>query len=116
LDLGASDGLASFFSEFTGSHHYRGALHRPDGNEINCEEVKKLLDCDWLLGVDSYPELDHQSNAPIPAVDAKVMIIDPNGQLYEERIQLGGHPSIIHSRIAKTAMMFFRSHLTKEKS
>jgi nicotinamide-nucleotide amidase len=81
--------------------------------EVNSIETamattKEKFASDWVVLVDAYPSLDPTADQPIPACDVTIIICDPAGKLHHKTVKIGGHPSIIQPRIAKTAMQFLR--------
>lgn len=65
---------------------------------------------DFTLTVDAYPSMAllNRGDAP-PATHFR---LHANGRLIgEDRAVIGGHPSIVHARIAKTALQFLRKQL-----
>ncbi|MGV3485316.1 MAG: competence/damage-inducible protein A [Planctomycetaceae bacterium] len=64
---------------------------------------------DWILSVDAYPSLGERSDT---VSDVSIRIIGrTEARSATKTFRIGGHPSIIHARIGKSALSFFRQHL-----
>ena len=75
------------------------------------ESVDRLIETstsDWLLITRGYPDLSRSSDGPLPAADVEFDVRHRDGRRHHQTVSLGGHPSILHARIAKSAMAFFR--------
>ena len=72
------------------------------------EALCQRTGADWLLVVDQYPELQYDADRPMPATEVLMEVWGPGGKRYPTKVTLGGHPSIVQPRIAKTAMSWLR--------
>lgn len=66
------------------------------------------LAANWGLIVDRYPSLGEDRGVRSPAQEVRFWVADPWGGISQESRILGGHPSVLHARIAKTALQIFR--------
>ncbi len=71
--------------------------------------VRKRFTADWVLLVDRYPDLNVLQTGVMPASKVTFCVMHPDGKWTTQEQSLGGHPSIVHARIAKAAMMYLRS-------
>jgi len=69
-----------------------------------------MSDADWVLVVDRYPSM--QSTDDIVADLVITLCGRHPSQYYQMRQRMGGHPSILHARVGKTAMAFANSQLS----
>ncbi|MEM8670788.1 MAG: molybdopterin-binding protein [Planctomycetota bacterium] len=122
IELGRAAPLGDWFAGLGQTSSYRGGLSLAVPADLNhmfpaedertsIDRVKELMGADWVLMVDAYPELDHGSDVPLPASDVRLLIVNPEGRHFATTITLGGHPSIMQSRIAKSGMAALRKHL-----
>lgn len=74
-------------------------------------ETARRFNADWLLLVDAYPSLHTDHAGPLPAQEVSFWITRPDGSIIHEHQSMGGHPEVIHPRIAKAAMQFLRHQL-----
>ncbi len=119
IELGRAAPLGDWFAAISPTPSYRGGLSMSAASdlmamlEVNSIETamattKEKFASDWVVLVDAYPSLDPTADQPIPACDVTIIICDPAGKLHHKTVKIGGHPSIIQPRIAKTAMQFLR--------
>ncbi|EMI53195.1 competence/damage-inducible protein A [Rhodopirellula sallentina] len=73
--------------------------------------VRKRFHADWIVMVDAYPDLTIHEGSVLPASPLTIHVCDPQGNVASQHKRIGGHPSIVHPRIAKAALMFLRSEL-----
>lgn len=66
---------------------------------------------DWVLVVDAYPDLSVIGDAPVPAADVSFGVLTPDRDWVPTTDHLGGHPSIMHPRIAKAGLAWLRKCL-----
>lgn len=122
IEYGRAALLGDWFAALGPSPAYRGGLSLAvpadlqqmflaDDERGSIDKAKETIGADWVLIVDSYPELDHRSEVPLAASDVRMMVVNPDGRHFTTTATLGGHPSIIQPRIAKTAMAALRKHL-----
>ncbi|MCM2372235.1 competence/damage-inducible protein A [Aporhodopirellula aestuarii] len=83
-----------------------------DNRQSECfKVVRERFNADWILMVDGYPDLNAPMNGVMPAAPVTFTVCDPQGNVSSTDSRLGGHPSIVHPRIAKSALMFLRAQL-----
>lgn len=122
IELGRAAPLGAWFAAIGPTPSYRGgvslshidalmAMMETDSLEESIEKVANRFASDWVLLVDAYPSLDPSADLPIPACDVSLVVRDPAGNVHHQSVSIGGHPSIIQPRIAKTAMQFLRKCL-----
>lgn len=70
--------------------------------------IKQRFEVDWILLVDAYPNLETLDGGTLPAAEIEFIVCDPADECRTMRDRIGGHPSIVHARIAKTALMHLR--------
>lgn len=119
VELGRAAPLGDWFAALGETPAFRGGISLGNESDLleltGCESAKDALEslrrqfkADWLLYVDRYPALDHDSERPIPAFDVKIAALRGAGQWYPTHVTLGGHPSIVQHRIAKSSMSWLR--------
>ena len=127
VELGRAAPLGNWLAEIGDTPTYRGGLSLGDSRQwmtlFRAESPQEAMDrvadqlavvqlaADWVLVVDAYPAIDSAADTPIPPVEVSLMLKGPGGNVLKKKVALGGHPSIIQSRIAKTAMQFLRIQL-----
>jgi hypothetical protein len=124
VEIGAGAPLGDWFASLGTSSSYRGGvsltsldvLTRVFGGTNETESlmlVKEKFGVDWLLMVDRYPTLERSSDRPMGAVDVRLWVVKPHGETRSFTFSLGGHPDILHSRIAKSAIAWLRKQLNE---
>lgn len=119
IELGRAAPLGDWFAAIGDTPSFRGGL-----SLASTRDVEKLTDtselddalnvfrerfgADWLLLVDEYPALEADDDRPVPASEVTLSVVDPAGKIYTTKTVLGGHPAILHARIAKTGMAWMR--------
>lgn len=126
VELGRSAVLANWFASLGETSAYRGgfcwesvddvASFLAVGSASALQTLRERCGADWLLAVDAYPALDCSDDAPLPAAEVKLVVIDPAGTVFETTSRLGGHPSIIHQRIGKAALAWLRHLLVDNRA
>jgi nicotinamide-nucleotide amidase len=125
VEIGRSAPLASYFSDAGGEGSFIGSLAMPSAESLQgrigsgsieaiWEQAARWFSCDWLIGVDQYPSLDDTHDGPLAAAKVSLIVVSPEKKTYRTEATLGGHPSIVHARIAKAAMQWFRKIATKQ--
>lgn len=77
-----------------------------------CTFLRDRFAADWILMVDAYPDLPHEDSSSSDCPPEVTFTINtPGDQVLTKTSRTGGHPSIIHPRIAKSALMFLRESL-----
>jgi nicotinamide-nucleotide amidase len=122
IELGRASQLADWFSAVGSTPAYRGGLSL-DGETDLCEwldtighqaAARAALDrfgCDHVLVVNAYPALDARNDRPLPAAEVRFLVLTRGQEPREQILRLGGHPSILQPRIAKSALAWFRKCL-----
>ena len=97
----------------------------PNGGQENIEardedfpnslfkHLKTTFASDWILIVDHYPSLAQEHPGPLPAQQVRFLVCTPSQQIVTETQSMGGHPDVIQPRIAKGAMKFLRSQISR---
>ncbi|MEM9586457.1 MAG: molybdopterin-binding protein, partial [Planctomycetota bacterium] len=122
VELGHAALLGHWFAELGSTSAYLGGLSFADQSDLirlqqstslreALTRIRQRYQADWVLLVDAYPDLPVSSDKPIPATDVQFGLLDATDRMRQHGISLGGHPSIIHARIAKAAMHWFRNTL-----
>jgi nicotinamide-nucleotide amidase len=122
VELGRAALLGDWFAALEPTSSYRGGLSLAGVNDLmalfEADSLPTALGqaatkfaSDWILLIDAYPSIDPMADKPIPACDVDISVRDPLGRLHQSSISIGGHPSIIQARIAKSAMQFLRTIL-----
>lgn len=120
IELGNAAPLGDWFAALGETASFRGgvSLNNPedlcrlaDVGDLEAALVilRHQFKSDWLLLVDRYPELDHGSGKPLPPHDFRCMVVTPSDDVLIMEQSIGGHPSILQQRIAKSAMQWFRN-------
>ena len=123
VELGYAAPLGDWFSELGATNSYRGGLSFCEPSDLlrftkqtsldgALVDIRDQFDADWLLLVEGYPQLSNGEFQPMGACRFRCKIVSPTGESTLHEKALGGHPSIIQARIAKTAMMWFRKVLS----
>lgn len=131
VEFGRSAILADWFASLGQTAAYRGGFCFSDGNQLESflnvasdlesdsvsgsalETLRGRSRADWLLAVDQYPSLDSAVDRPLPAAEVQLTVIDPSGKVFATTSRFAGHPSIIHARIGKAALAWFRRVLSE---
>ena len=119
VELGNAAPLGDWFAALGETTAYRGGISMKNTADIcslaDVDDLEAALiilrhqfKADWLLLVDRYPELDHKSDKPLPPHDFQCRVVTPSDDVLVMEESLGGHPSILQQRIAKSAMQWFR--------
>jgi len=124
IELGQAAPLGDWFATLGESSSYRGGLslavpddllaltQTPDlGSAL--QQLKQQFAADWALLVDRYPSLLGTVDAPLPSSEISFIVADPIGNRHESTTRIGGHPDILHSRMAKAAMQRLRELLAR---
>lgn len=86
-------------------------LATDETTDIILSKAKKFFGADWLLLVNAYPSLRQSRPGPLPAQDVTFTVVTPGDEIVSEHQSMGGHPDVIHPRIAKGAMQFLRKQI-----
>ena len=131
IELGQAAPLGNWFAALGESPAFAGGLSlgslvdlaRITDVKIDDAKDKTLAEClavisqrfkaDWILIVDAYPMLASDQDRIQPPEETTFTIRDPSGNLHHHSSRLGGHPSIVHPRIAKAALMVLRDCLNR---
>jgi nicotinamide-nucleotide amidase len=125
VELGNAAPLGDWFASLGQTSSYRGGVSLAVVDDLLrlCEaddlapalnEMREKLSGDWLLMVDAYPALPIEEGSTLPASEVRFWVCDPGGRCLSTASVLGGHPSILHARIAKAAMRWLRKVLAEE--
>ncbi|WP_404304479.1 competence/damage-inducible protein A [Neorhodopirellula lusitana] len=91
-----------------------GAIGDQDEAIQKCFDVAgQRFEADWILLVGDYPALQSDHDRVQPPEEVTFTVRDPAGGIHQQSKRLGGHPSIVHPRIAKAALMFLRECLAE---
>lgn len=124
IELGRSALLGDWFAALGETPSYVGGISLSTVEDVMgmlgasdlhsaLEKFKQTFSANWVLMVDSYPEIDKSSDNPLPATDVRLLVVAPDGKHLAKSVTLGGHPEIIQPRIAKAAMAWLRKILAK---
>ncbi len=122
IELGNAAPLGDWFASLGTTTAYRGGVSVNASQDLAAitgqgelslalANLKTFVGSDWVLMVDGYPALNHTSDAPAEASEISFMLMTPAGQIVTQTISMGGHPSILQQRIAKSALQWFRQVL-----
>ena len=124
VEFGRSAVLCDWFASVRPTTAYRGGFCFADIAElarllgveqaIALETLRSRSGARWLLAVDAYPAVDGVSDRPLPAAEVRLIVIAPSGEVFSTESRLGGHPSIIHARIAKAALAWMRRVMAEQ--
>ena len=125
IELGFAAPLGDWFASLGETAAYRGGLSladtgdlrgmfEADSDERATEQATKMFAADWVLIVDGYPTLDKTSNTPQAASDVRLVVVMPEGKWMSTKTAMGGHPDVLHPRIAKAAMSWMRKILQRD--
>ena len=118
-EMGHAAPLGDWFASLGETTAYRGGLSLANNDDLlrimDAEDTEKAwikmliqFQADWLLVVDGYPSLAVTGDDPIPSAEIAFVVMHVDGTRYHTSKRIGGHPEILHARIAKTAMQWFR--------
>ena len=118
-ELGFAAPLGDWFAALGDTPAFRGGISlanledllRISGQASVPEAIRwwqGRLAANWGLIVDGYPSLGEDRGVRSPAQEVRFWVADPWGGVLQESHMLGGHPSVLHARIAKTALQIFR--------
>jgi nicotinamide-nucleotide amidase len=114
IEVGHAAPLANWLADSLPRGLYAGGLIM-ETLEMNASEIdswRRHANADWLLIVDSYPSLKHNQD---DAAEIRISIVGSTPERSATATyRLGGHPSIVHSRIGKTGLAFLRKHLLEQ--
>ena len=102
--LGETDGYRGGLSLATKPELMRIAATHSFDNAVNW--VRDRFQADWVLVVDEYPPVT--PDASPDAVRVSLLVDGPGTDRRTAEIELGGHPNILHARIAKSALRLLR--------
>jgi nicotinamide-nucleotide amidase len=124
VEFGRSAMLAGWFASLGKSPAYRGGFCFGNIDELasllqvdSSDAIRTLQQqtgTDWVIVVDEYPELYAQAEAPLPAAEVKFGVYRSDGKWFSTSSRIGGNPSIVHPRIGKAALAWFRSVLNRQ--
>ncbi|MGI9470587.1 MAG: competence/damage-inducible protein A, partial [Rubripirellula sp.] len=91
IELWRAAPLGDWFASLGATPAYRGGLSLATSSDLNLlfggeseeaaiDRLKKAYDVEWILVVDSYPELDRQSDLPQPASEIRLVVVAPGGE------------------------------------
>ncbi len=111
VEVGYAAPLIGWLADVPLSSVYLGGrliLALPPDRELMTQICRETR-ADWLLVVNGYPTL--QADGDVIANVAISLIHAADGKIDTESFRVGGHPSIVHPRVGKTALAFLRSKL-----
>lgn len=125
VELGYAAPLGDWFATVGDTPAYRGGISLATGDQLlvlagsdhrleALRSLKRRFAADWIVVVDRYPSLSAHALSAAPAAPFRVEVLTPGDEHLATEHQLGGHPDILHSRIAKTALAWLR-HLVAEQ-
>ena len=124
VEYGRAAPLGNWFSKLGDSPAYQGGLSLANSNQLcrmfggkdeleSLKLLKRKCKLDWLLIIDSYPELDDDALLPQPASEIRLLVISPADKALVQTQTLGGHPDVLQPRIAKAGMAWLREILAE---
>lgn len=124
IELGHAALLGDWFATLGETEAYRGGVSLAvtgdlkEMFDVNSESeaidrAREIFSADWVLMVDSYPALDRKSDKPLPASELRLVVVPPEGKALATNTVMGGHPDVLHPRIAKAAMAWMRKILSR---
>ena len=127
VELGCATPLADAFASLGATPAYAGGvsfastdgllrLTGADDPKTAISHLKERFSAEWLLLVDSYPDLAEAVDAALPATEVTLTVSPPDGKSLPTTTRLGGHPAIIQQRIGKAAMQWFRKCFAAHKT
>ena len=125
VEYGRAAPLADWFAQLGDSPAYHGGLSLANSDQLcsmfggkdeldSLRRLKLKCNLDWVLIIDGYPALDHDADLPQPASEIRLAVISPTHEIIEQTVTLGGHPDVLHPRIAKAGMAWLREILGEE--
>jgi len=102
-------------SGLVGAHWYREDFQESNVAQARLDKAVALREqdaSDWCLIVGPYPSQDAiHSMSGLPAFDFAITLVDPDGSIVTNHLQMGGHPDIILTRLGKTGLDCLRKRL-----
>ncbi len=87
-------------------------LDEPHASLAECHEmIRQRFSADWVLLIDAYPDLSHLENYVLPESTITFTVTHPDERMTSTSETIGGHPSIVHPRIAKAGLRYLRQCL-----
>ena len=125
VEYGCAAPLGDWFANLGGTPAYRGGLSLANPQQLQdmlggeteqqaLATLKQKCNLDWLLVIDSYPTLLHDAPLPQPASEITLNVITPDAEVLTKKETLGGHPDVLHPRIAKAGMAWLREALASD--
>lgn len=123
VEFGRSAVLADWFASLGKTDAYHGGFCFAGPEELAAlldvpaadayDVLRKRSGASWLLVVQSYPHLDSDASQALEAQSVDLVVVDPEGRRILASPRIGGHPSIIYSRIAKSALAHLRKQIQR---
>jgi nicotinamide-nucleotide amidase len=122
VELGYAALLGDWFASLGNTPAYRGDISFECASQLlqftasDClssalVKLKTQANASWVLLVDRYPEVPKGDDAMLPLTAFRVDVLGPSNTTTSIDHQIAGHPDILHARVAKMAMAFFRKQL-----
>lgn len=119
VELGYAAPLSDWFATLGDTPAYRGGISLATAEQLMAlassetmldalRSLKHRFAADWVLVLDRYPSLAAHALPAAPAAAFRVEVLTPGDEHLTTEHQLGGHPDILHWRIAKTALEWLR--------
>jgi len=126
LSLGTADDLQPLWGNGGASETVRSKVNESAGVDTvsaSLDRCRTGWNADWSLMVDRYPDLatglsqgqgsqdgqtSTQASTGLPSAEVALVVVSPDGCFHRSVQRVGGHPSIVHPRIAKTALAWLR--------
>ena len=126
VEYGRAAPLGDWFAKLGDTPAYKGGLSLANPQQLQdlfggaTEQqalliVKQKCNLDWILVIDSYPELQHDALLPQPASEITLTVITPDEGVLTSTETLGGHPDVLQPRIAKAGMAWLRAALAANR-
>lgn len=122
IEFGRAARLGDWFASLGQTSSFRGGLSLAESADLNrlagttdtltaVRKIQNDMQADWAIVIDAYPILPTDSGPAREPETVQLLVTGPDDFVSPLEIRLAGHPSILHARIAKTAMQHFRTSI-----
>lgn len=122
VEYGRAAPLGDWFAKLGDTPAYKGGLSLANPQQLQdmfggeteqqaLKIVKQKCELDWILVINSYPELQRDASLPQPASEITFTVLTADEQVLTRTESLGGHPDVLQPRIAKAGMAWLRTAL-----
>ena len=122
IEYGRAALLGDWFAKLGDTPAYKGGLSLATPQQLQdmfggeteqqaLKIVKRKCELDWILVINSYPELQRDASLPQRASEITFTVLTADEEVLTRTESLGGHPDVLQPRIAKAGMAWLRTAL-----